>query len=71
VLPLVGVDITERLEDVMSEGCKDTLKGLDGVNLTERQRTRVRHAAQRSDLIVSALIAVAQFLGFVARPTGH
>jgi hypothetical protein len=55
----------------MSEGCKETLKGLDGVNLTERQRARVKHAAQQSEVIISGLVALAQFLGLAARPVGH
>jgi hypothetical protein len=55
----------------MSESCKDTLKGLEQVNLTERQRLRVKHAAQQSDLIVSAILAAAQYLGLAGRPAGH
>jgi hypothetical protein len=49
---------------------KDTLTALDGINLTELQRARVKHAAQQSDVIVTAVLAMAQYLG-IARPAGH
>ena len=52
-------------------GNKDTLTALDAINLTELQRARVRHAAQQSDRIVSAVLAMAQYLGLAARPAGH
>jgi hypothetical protein len=55
----------------MSESCKDTLKGLEAVNLTDRQRARMKHAAQHSDAIVSALLSFAQALGLIATPAGR
>jgi hypothetical protein len=47
----------------MKRDAQATLQALNSVNLTERQRVRVQYAVRRSEMIVSALLTVANCFG--------
>ena len=47
----------------MKRDAQTTLQALNSVTLTDRQRLRVQYAVRRSEMIVSALLTIANCFG--------